>query len=594
MSDPANQGEQSEKSSLWALAGLAVLSTLLYAAIALLSWQFDYDNPGANRPIIVVLLLFAVAFAGYLLAIRLATRAPKSRRVLAVIFWGAILFRLVLLFSVPIQEIDIYRYVWDGAVSSSGVSPFRYSPEQVRLSYVASTEDKDLRALVEMRDRDPALAKVLSRVHFAELPTIYPPTSQVVFAAANLTTPTKTNVGGRLIIMKAWFCAFDLGTLVLVVRLLKLAEKPVGLCIIHAWCPLLLKEFANSGHLDAIAVFLAVLAVFLAALLLKQNKEQHGWFRASALGSLAAVVLALAVGAKLYPVVIAPLIFLVLVKKVGWRPMIVPALIFIGTTIAVLFPMLPRKTVVQAGSEEVAPENPSDVSLPPPPAETPPSDASTSDPILGVKTFLRRWEMNDFIFLLLIENLKPAADLPQDRQAWFSVLPEPFRQRTATNVASWLDVDPIESPFLTSRALTSAVFLLVAMLLAWRAARAPSVTTFCEAGFLTLAWFWLLCPTQNPWYWTWAVPLLPFARGRAWLAMSGLVLLYYLRFWLNYHWPETPVAGTNYIGYVFFDFIVTWIEFAPWFLWLIIEAASRTVAQRSSLDKQMVATAEPG
>ena len=29
----------------------------------------------------------------------------------------------------------------------------------------------------------------------------------------------------------------------------------------------------------------------------------------------------------------------------------------------------------------------------------------------------------------------------------------------------------------------------------------------CLVAFLVLAWFWLLSPTQNPWYWTWALPL---------------------------------------------------------------------------------------
>ena len=59
------------------------------------------------------------------------------------------------------------------------------------------------------------------------------------------------------------------------------------------------------------------------------------------------------------------------------------------------------------------------------------------------------------------------------------------------------------------------------------------------------------------WYWTWALPLLPLARSRVWLAMSGLVLVYYLRFWLRCHFPDTPVLGIAYRGGVFFDLVVT-------------------------------------
>ena len=95
---------------------------------------------------------------------------------------------------------------------------------------------------------------------------------------------------------------------------------------------------------------------------------------------------------------------------------------------------------------------------------------------------------------------------------------------------------------------------------------------------LTVAWFWLLQPTANPWYWTWALPLLPFARNRAWFALSGLAFLYYLRFWLTYHFPDTPVLGTRYTGPTFFDYVVTWLEFAPWFAWLALETRRACVA----------------
>jgi hypothetical protein len=92
-----------------------------------------------------------------------------------------------------------------------------------------------------------------------------------------------------------------------------------------------------------------------------------------------------------------------------------------------------------------------------------------------------------------------------------------------------------------------------------------------NSAFLTVAWFWLLLPTQNPWYWTWALPFLPFARRRAWLVMSGLAFVYYLRFWLMHQFPATALAGTPYSGPMFFDYVVVWLEFAPWFAWLALD-----------------------
>jgi hypothetical protein len=283
---------------------------------------------------------------------------------------------------------------------------------------------------------------------------------------------------------------------------------------------------------------------------------------------LLALVLGLAVGAKLYPIVLAPLI-LVVGKKLGWRYVPVPAAVFAATILVGLWPMMPHGATPPVQSPGVT------HSGVPAQAPTPPHALSATDPSQGVSTFLRRWEMNDFIFLLLVENLKPAADLPPDRVAWFSIVPESIRQSIVASVAHRFDIDTREAPFLLTRAITGLAFIAVAIVLAWRAARVGTAPYLCEAGFLTLAWFWLLCPTQNPWYWTWALPLLPFARGRAWLAVSGLVSMYYLRFWLSYHWPDTPVLGTEYLGFAFFDFVVTWIEFAPWLLCLVLGYAIR-------------------
>ncbi|MBB3205726.1 hypothetical protein FHS27_001530 [Rhodopirellula rubra] len=61
------------------------------------------------------------------------------------------------------------------------------------------------------------------------------------------------------------------------------------------------------------------------------------------------------------------------------------------------------------------------------------------------------------------------------------------------------------------------------------------------------------------------VAILSIARSRVWLFMSGLVFLYYLRFWFGYPFPTTQVTGSMYRGTAFFDFVITWLEFASWF-----------------------------
>ncbi len=95
--------KQGEAAHLRTLTMLAAGSTCLYGVIALLSWRFDFDSPTTLRPIVPVLILFATAFAGYLFAIRVARRARQSWRLVVLIVWTSVLFRVVLLFSAPIQ-----------------------------------------------------------------------------------------------------------------------------------------------------------------------------------------------------------------------------------------------------------------------------------------------------------------------------------------------------------------------------------------------------------------------------------------------------------------------------------------------------------
>ena len=83
--------------------------------------------------------------------------------------------------------------------------------------------------------------------------------------------------------------------------------------------------------------------------------------------------------------------------------------------------------------------------------------------------------------------------------------------------------------------------------------------------------------------------MLLFARGRAWFAVSGIDFAYYLRFRLTYHYPHATIWGTPYIGPVVFDFVVTWIEYAPWFLWLIVAAWNRCVRSTPDSDEARAA-----
>jgi hypothetical protein len=239
--------------------------------------------------------------------------------------------------------------------------------------------------------------------------------------------------------------------------------------------------------------------------------------------------------------------------------------------------MLPRSSGADAIGELASQR--ADNVLPPQPTGT---SVVAQDPSRGLSTFLRRWEMNDFLFLILIENVKPTGKQPAAKRAWFVVTPEQGREQFVERISQQFGIERRHVPFLFTRIVTAGIFLSLALWWSWRSSNDRKSELFLESVFLTLAWFWLLLPTQNPWYWIWALPFVPFARSRVWLAMSGCVLLYYMRFWLRYHWPESTVLGTRYNGHAFFDFVVSWVEFGPWFVWLFVACIARSRHRNAS------------
>lgn len=569
---------------MFVLVACGILLWLIYSLVAWLSGRFSYQTPGATRPIIEVLCLFAAAFTIYLIAIRVSIRAGQHRQLIPVIGLFAFSMRLLLLFSEPIQEVDIYRYMWDGQATIHGVSPFQYSPLQVLNSSVNQTIPTDLSRLVAARNSSPAIQTTLNRVHFAELSTVYPPVSQAVFALAAMTTPSHSTLSTHLAVMKAWIVAFDMITIWLLILILRFTAKPVGWSVVYAWCPLVLKEFANSGHLDSIAVCLTTLAVYLMLRAFFSSVDPKSGINDSKQTSLmwgmaASIFLALAVGAKLYPIILSPLLILVSVHRLGLSRATLVTFGFLLVSAGACWPMVTLRSSDSAFLDHVDrhPLN-AQALMPPIPPTTTSFENIKEEPHAhgeGLTTFLSRWKMNDFLFLLVSENLTPMAEVPASQRPWFIVTSENWRQSIVKKLAALLDLKQEQVPFVLARTFTAIVFLILASCFCWRAIRSDEVTRFLEAIFLTLAWFWLLLPTQNPWYWTWAVPFLPFACNRAWLAVSGLTLFYYLRFWLGYHWPDPPMPFTTYSGEHFFDFVVTWIEFGPWFIWLAISWAMK-------------------
>ena len=75
-----------------------------------------------------------------------------------------------------------------------------------------------------------------------------------------------------------------------------------------------------------------------------------------------------------------------------------------------------------------------------------------------------------------------------------------------------------------------------------------------------LAVFLFLQPTVNPWYLLWALPFCTFSNNRGWLLVSGVLMIYYSRFWFRSLPESFEIGGAVYSGAGLFDHFVAWGE----------------------------------
>lgn len=211
---------------------------------------------------------FFAVFGLYLLAVSycLGVRRTTSPGLLALILGFGILFRSVLVFSMPALSDDMYRYVWDGRVQANQINPYVHPPNAPELT--------DL--------RDDSVWPNVNRKHVV---TVYPAGAELAFAAIWRISPD--NVRWFQIVMASG----DVLAGVLLIFLLRALGRPGHLALIYLWNPLTVFETAHSAHVDGLVLPLLV-GAFLA-----QAKGRSG---------LVGLLLGAATSLKLYPVLLFP------------------------------------------------------------------------------------------------------------------------------------------------------------------------------------------------------------------------------------------------------------------------------------------------
>lgn len=99
---------------------------------------FAADDPatGENVKIAQLLTGLTVAIAGWLVGVILVTRGPvdETKVTIGIVLTFSVHFRATLVPYPPLREADLHRYMLDGAVVAHGISPYRYSPDELSWS----------------------------------------------------------------------------------------------------------------------------------------------------------------------------------------------------------------------------------------------------------------------------------------------------------------------------------------------------------------------------------------------------------------------------------------------------------------------------
>ncbi len=245
----------------------------------------------ARENFLQVVSLFTFLFAAYFIAYGFFSITHFKHLLIA-----GIIFRILLLFSVPNLSDDVYRFIWDGRLAANGINPFSHLPSEIIQMPPVTGITNEL------------FGQLNSQGHY----TIYPPVMQSIFWISAKSFPV--NVFASIVFLKCIIIILELATFFLLIQLLKKLSLPKHFSLLYILNPLVITELAGNVHFDGVMIFFVLLAFLL---ILKSNWQAS------------AICLGLGIATKLLPVLFIPL----LINKLGWKKGLLYSLITAVTTL---------------------------------------------------------------------------------------------------------------------------------------------------------------------------------------------------------------------------------------------------------------------
>ncbi|HXK58354.1 MAG TPA: glycosyltransferase 87 family protein [Acidobacteriota bacterium] len=249
-------------------AGIVILGGLVGFVLV----AHGYGPPRIHLPLYILCALV------HLWAVADSRLVRNSRSALPSVIIIALLLRLVVCLTPESRGADYYRYLWDGALTANGISPYRYSPAE---ALRGETDHPEIARLT----RDGR--EILAKINHPELRTIYPPVAQGLFALSYWIEPFNSTAWRAVLLL------MDLTAGLLILILLRSARLPLTWATAYLWNPFLVIETYHFRHLDvALAPFLLVFI----------------WGLSRRKAVVSAAGLAGAVAVKLWPALLFPLL----------------------------------------------------------------------------------------------------------------------------------------------------------------------------------------------------------------------------------------------------------------------------------------------
>ncbi|MFP7761128.1 glycosyltransferase family 87 protein [Marisediminicola sp. LYQ85] len=277
------------------ITGLLLAASAVVTVVSITALPYYDDKSGRLWPLVALTALLWVLFVASIVALR----SVRGRAAIVLVIVGSIGIGGAAMAGPPNTSTDSARYAWDGIVQNAGISPYDFVPTDPELAdlrtdwlfpdpVVGADGELECEGSRILQSVEPGTDEVVcTAINRATVPTIYPPSSEILFAAVRFVTGPEPQYWP----MQLVGLLLSLAITGILLRALHTRGRDPRWAALWGWSPLMATEAVTNSHIDVFGGLLILLATLAAA------NGKRVW---------AGVALGAAIAVKLIPVIAAP------------------------------------------------------------------------------------------------------------------------------------------------------------------------------------------------------------------------------------------------------------------------------------------------